>query len=383
MLSRGRPGHLALVSLAVIATALFVLLLWPFASPLLLAAFLATVLQRWSDRFGARIGGRRRIAALCFTAAVLLLIVVPLGGVGGFAASEAASGLAYMRDELGVANISELPTAKLPAAAEEAVDRLLGFVHITREQLQSGIGEAANRAKEISPALLASSGRIAIHAIVMLLALYFLLVEGHRLTRWLRTVSPLEPRDTDSLLSEFERVAKGAILGNFATALLQGVTAGIGYAVFGIPHAAFFGMLTAIASLVPIVGTAVIWVPACALLAISGHVGAGIGLAAWCIVGVVGVEHLAKPFILSATMGGELHPGLMLVGLLGGLEIFGLVGMLAGPLIVALFISVMDMLAKTNTRRDEPPPSPAVEGRERYPRRRRGRRGSSGGASDG
>jgi predicted PurR-regulated permease PerM len=180
----------------------------------------------------------------------------------------------------------------------------------------------------------------------MLLAFYFLLVDGRRLIEWLWNVSPLQAEQTEELLREFHSVATGSILGNVASAVLQGVLAGIGFAIFGIPHAAFFGLLVGMASFVPVIGTALVWVPAVLLLVLNGQTGSAIGLGIWCAVGVVGVEHLAKPFILSATSGGEMHTGLMFLALLGGLEVFGILGVILGPLIVSFFVSLMRMIER-------------------------------------
>jgi predicted PurR-regulated permease PerM len=95
-----------------------------------------------------------------------------------------------------------------------------------------------------------------------------------------------------------------------------------------------------------VVGTALVWIPAVLLLVLNGHSGSAIGLGIWCAVGVVGVEHLAKPFILRATSGGEMHTGLMFLALLGGLEVFGILGVILGPLIVSFFVSLMRMIER-------------------------------------
>jgi predicted PurR-regulated permease PerM len=226
------------------------------------------------------------------------------------------------------------------------VERALTVVHLTREQVRDFAGRAAVKAQELGPELLASSSRAVFHTALMLLAFYFLLVDGKRLIEWLWNVSPLEAQQTEELLREFHTVATGSIIGNVASAVLQGVLAGIGFAIFGIPHAMFFGLLVGLASFVPVVGTALVWVPAVLLLAFTGHTGAAIGLTIWCVIGVVGVEHAAKPFILRATSGGEMHTGLLFLALLGGLEVFGILGVILGPLIVSFFISLMRMIER-------------------------------------
>ena len=337
-----RSARLALGVLAVLATGLFALVVYPFWSPLLLAAVLAAVFQTPLARLTGALRGRRRSAGLVLSVGVFLVIVVPFASVAAFSAREAVSGFSYLRDTLGVQSVQDLKTARLPPAGEKA----LAALHLTREQVHEVASRAADKAQELGPELLASSGRVLFHTALMLLAFYFLLVDGPALIRWLWSVSPLQARQTEELLSEFHRVATGSIIGNVATAVLQGVLAGIGFAIFRIPHAAFFGMLVALASFIPVIGTAIVWVPAVALLALTDRSGAAIGLLAWCAVGVVGVEHVAKPIILRGTVGGEMHTGLMFLALLGGLEVFGLLGVILGPLIVSFFVSVMRMLQR-------------------------------------
>ena len=337
-----RAANVSLGVLALIATALFLWVVSPFWAPLLLAAVLAAVFQTVLARLARAIGGRRRGAGALISLGVLLVIVLPFASVATFAAREAIGGFSYLRDTMGVSSVSDLAAARMPLA----VDRALRAAHLTREQVRDFASRAADRAQEVGPEVLKESGRVVFHTVLMLLAFYFLLVDGPLLIRWLWNVSPLQARQTEELLAEFHRVATGSIVGNLVTAVLQGVLAGIGFALFGVGHAFFFGMLVALASFVPVIGTAIVWVPAVLVLAASDHTGAAIGLAVWCAIGVVGVEHLAKPFILRATSGGEMHTGLMFLALLGGLEVFGLLGVILGPLIVSFFVSLMRMIER-------------------------------------
>lgn len=310
-----RAARITLGLLALVATSLFLWVVSPFWAPLLLAVVLAAVLQAPLARLTRAMRGRRRSAGALIAAGVLVVIVLPFASIATFAAREAISGFQYVRDTMGVQSVSDLRTARIPPA----MSRAMKAAHLTREQVRDFAARAADKAQEIGPELLKTSGRAVFHTIIMLLAFYFLLIDGPRLIRWLWNISPLQAQQTEELLREFHGVATGAIVGNVATALLQGVVAGIGFEIFGIGHGFFFGMLTAVASFVPVVGTAIVAVPAIAVLALGGHPSAAIGLSAWYVVGVVGLEHLAKPFILRATSGGELHTGLMFLALLGGL----------------------------------------------------------------
>jgi predicted PurR-regulated permease PerM len=335
--------------LALLATGLFLWVVSPFWAPLLLATVLAAVFQRPLGRLTQSLGGRRRSAGALISLGVLIVIVMPFASIATITAREAISGFEYLRDTMGVQSVSDLKTAPLPPAVEKA----LSAAHLTREQVHDFASRAATRAEELGPELLKQSWEVLFHTVLMLLAFYFLLVDGPLLVHWLWSVSPLQAKQTEELLTEFHNVATGSIVGNVATALLQGLLAGIGFEIFGVGRAFFFGLLTALASFVPVIGTTLVWVPAVGVLALTGHPGAAVGLGIWCLVGVVGVEHLAKPFILRATSGGEMHTGLMFLALLGGLEVFGLLGVILGPLIVSFFVSLMRMI-----ERDAKAPSP-------------------------
>ena len=170
---------------------------------------------------------------------------------------------------------------------------------------------------------------------------YTLANEGRRLIEWLGTVSPLQARQTRELLTEFRKVSNASVVGSVVSALGQGLLAAIGFAITRVPHALFFGLLTAIASFIPVVGTAIVWVPAVLLLGATGHMTSAVVLGAWCLVFVIGGEHIGKPLLLRGQV--EMHTGLVFLSLLGGLEVFGLLGIIIGPLVISFFLALMRM----------------------------------------
>ena len=336
-----RAARITFGLLVLVATVLFGWVVWPFRAPLFLAAVLAAVLQRPLGRLIALLRGRRRTASALLTLSVLFVIVLPLGSIGAFALRESLVGLQYLRDELGVQSVQQLRSGSLPPRAEAMLDRVLRVAHLTRAQVTDGIARVSESLQASAPGVLASSGRAAFHTVAMLLALYFLLLDGRRVVEWLWSVSPLQARQTQELLSEFRNVSHASIVGTAVAALLQGVLMAIGMSIVRVPHALFFGLLTAVASFIPVVGTAVVWVPACALLAATGHPTSAVVLAAWSLVFVVGGEHVGKTLLLKG--GVEMHTGLVFLSLLGGLEVFGLLGIVLGPLIFAFFLLLLRM----------------------------------------
>jgi predicted PurR-regulated permease PerM len=336
-----RAARITFGLLVLVAAFLFVWVIWPFRAPLFLAAVLAAVFQRPLERLIALLRGRRRTAAALLTLGVFVVIVLPLGSIGAFAVRESLVGLQYLRDELGVQSVQQLRTERLPPRAEAMLDRVLHVAHLTRAQVTDGIARVSDSLQAAAPEVLASSGRAVFHTVVMLLALYFLLLDGRRVVEWLWSVSPLQARQTKELMAEFRNVSKASIVGTAVAALFQGVLMTIGMFIVRIPHPLFFGLLTAVASFVPVVGTAIVWVPACVLLGVTGHATSAIVLAAWSLVFVVGGEHVGKPLLLKG--GVEMHTGLVFLSLLGGLEVFGLLGIILGPLIFAFFLALLRM----------------------------------------
>ena len=336
-----RAARITFGLLVLVTTVLFAWVIWPFRAPLFLAVVLAAVLQRPLGRLAALLRGRRRTASAIVTLGVLFVIVLPLGSIGAFAIHESLVGLQYLRDEMGVQSVQQLRSGALPPRAEVMLDRVLAVAHLTRAQVTDGIARVSESLQAAAPEVLASSGRAVFHTVVMLLALYFLLLDGRRVVQWLWSVSPLQARQTQELMVEFRNVSHASIVGTAVAALLQGVLMAIGMFIVGVPHALFFGLLTAVASFIPVIGTAVVWVPACALLAATGHTTSAIVLAAWSLVFVVGGEHVGKPLLMKG--GVEMHTGLVFLSLLGGLEVFGLLGIVLGPLIFAFFLALLRM----------------------------------------
>jgi predicted PurR-regulated permease PerM len=338
------PTPIAKVTFAVlfvVATALMGYVIWPFRAPLFLALVLAAVFQRLLDRATVALRGRRRFAATLVTIAVFVVIVAPFASMVGFAVRQVVAGFGYLRDHLGTRSFTELGVATLPEPVARLFDRVLNALHLSREQLYTLASKYMGEAERGMGFLLTASSRFAFHTIIMLIAFYFLLLEGRRLIGWLSEISPLQAQQTRTLLAEFRRVSSASIIGATASALIQGVTATLGFLLTRVPHAIFFGLLCACCSFIPIVGTALVWVPAVMLLAIFHHHAAAIVLLIWCLVLVVGVEHIAKPIILRGQV--EMHTGLVFLSLLGGIEMFGLIGIILGPLIVAFFLALTKM----------------------------------------
>jgi predicted PurR-regulated permease PerM len=163
---------------------------------------------------------------------------------------------------------------------------------------------------------------------------YTFLSDGTRARDWLLDHSPLERWQSERLLAAYEETGRGMLIGVGLTALLQGVVATVGYLLIGVPQALIFGMITALAALIPSIGTALVWVPVAVGLFVAGQTGAGAAvLALGCTVSVA--DNFARP-VLAKYANLDLPEFVSLVAMLGGIVAFGAWGLLAGPLFVRL-----------------------------------------------
>jgi predicted PurR-regulated permease PerM len=176
---------------------------------------------------------------------------------------------------------------------------------------------------------------------MMLIAFYFLLVQGDELVGWLDKVSPLQPGQTRELLTEFKKVSYAVIVSTVLTAAIQAAAALIGYLISRVPHPIFFAGVTFFVAFIPAIGAASVCLVAAVILYATGHLGAAIFLAVWGLVVVGLVDNLVKPLLIKTGM--DLGGAVVFFALVGGIGAFGAVGLLLGPLVVASFLTLVGM----------------------------------------
>ena len=143
------------------------------------------------------------------------------------------------------------------------------------------------------------------------------------------------------MLKTFTTVTRATIKGTGVIGIIQGVLAGAAFAVVGITGPVFWGMVIAVLSLVPGVGPAIVWVPAVVYLAVEGRIGAAVGLGLWCMLVVSTIDNVLRPRLVGKDT--KMPDLLVLLGTLGGLVMFGALGILVGPIIAALFVTVWEL----------------------------------------
>jgi predicted PurR-regulated permease PerM len=345
------------LALMIVATVLLALVIMPVVTELLLASVFAGVLwpvQQWTTR---KLGDRRGLAAGLLTTGVIVLLLGPVAAIVTFVVRDGADGVRFVSEAVRSDDVARL-VDYLPASAHDVVADAIE--HMPRD-LSGVMAEVDHRSGETASTVgkaLAATGSFAFHTVLMLIALFFLLVRGHELVRWLDGVSPLPRGQTLELLTTFRRVSVAVIASAGITAAVQAVAALGGFLIAGVPNPLFFTLLTFFLAFVPAIGAAAVCLFASLLLLVTGHPYMAAFLAAWGLIVVGLVDNLVKPLLIRRGL--EIHGAVVFFSLIGGLATFGAIGLLLGPLLVALFLALLRMYHRDYTPDD--PRVPSVPG---------------------
>lgn len=342
-MAEGRTARSFFFILLFVATALVAAVIYPLASALFMAAVLAGVLWPLHKRLTATLGGRRGLAAGIVVFTVVVAFVGPVVALSTVAVRQASDGVRYISETVRSEGVSGL-MAKLPPpvqrTARAALERLPKDPGDDLDStVEKQVSVQGTKAAVAVGALVAATGSLVFQTAMMLIALYFLLVEGSDLVEWLDSVSPLRRGQSRELLTEFKKVSYAVMVSTIITSAVQALVALVGYAIARVPNPLFFAGITFFVAFVPAVGAAGVCLAAAGLLFVTGHSYMALFLAIWA-VGVVGlVDNIVKPMLVRAGM--EMRGAVVFFSLIGGLGAFGTVGLLVGPLVVALFLALL------------------------------------------
>lgn len=194
--------------------------------------------------------------------------------------------------------------------------------------------------------LLEAVTNFVIGVFVMVFTMYYLYIDGPSIVSSIREMLPLQEERRSLLFKEVEEVTWGVVVGHLLTSVIQGTVGAIGFYLFGISNAAFWGFIMIILALIPMIGPILLYLPAGAILFLGGDTVPGIGLVVYGAVVVSFVDNFVRPFFVERRA--HIHPVLTLIGVLGGLGVFGLMGLFIGPLILAVFVATL----RTYSRED-------------------------------
>jgi predicted PurR-regulated permease PerM len=324
-------------------SALFAAVVWPFLQALLIGAILSGLchpLYRWIVRL---FRGRRALASATTLVILFFIVVGPLSAIVGLVVQQALAvseqAIPWFQDRFGAASSLDIRAwlvGRFP---------LLAGVIPSQEEIVRNVGTAAKAAGGYlvswASAFTAGTAGFFLHVFVMVYAMFFFLKDGRVILQKIFYYMPLYHEDEMRILERFASVTRATIKGTLLIGLLQGTLAGIALYLAGIDGAAFWGTIMVVLSVVPGIGSALVWVPAVIYLFAIGSPLAATLLAIWC-AGVVGtIDNFLRPALVGKDA--EMPDLLILLGTLGGLFLFGPIGFIVGPVVCGLFLTALDM----------------------------------------
>ncbi|MDH6356414.1 AI-2E family transporter [Parabacteroides sp. PF5-9] len=189
---------------------------------------------------------------------------------------------------------------------------------------------------KIGQSLVGSISDLSINLVALIFVLYFMLISCRQMESWFYTILPFSQRNKDRVLKEVYLLVKSNAIGIPLLAVIQGVVALVGYLLFSVPQPLVFGLLTCIATVIPIVGTALVWFPLCVYMTITGDWINAIGLGIYALLVISNIDNLIR-FMLQKQMA-DTHPLITIFGVIIGLSLFGFMGIIFGPILISVFL---------------------------------------------
>jgi predicted PurR-regulated permease PerM len=247
--------------------------------------------------------------------------------------------------EAGVeAALSEWANAQIVDAVEqgELTGDILGHLSTVEEEFTASVQNAAVAALRFAggelPGIVSAVVNLSIDSLFYIFAILVLFVEGPRILVLFKRLLPVDERYTSDVFQVFGEFSRNMVVGSIATSAIQGVIAGIGFAVAGLEKVIFLSILVFFGSFIPVVGTPVVWVPVVIYMVGTGDYGMAVFLALWCLILVGTIDNILRPLFMRGNS--EMHALLIFLAVFGGMYWMGLAGVLVGPIIVAVFMAL-------------------------------------------
>lgn len=305
----------------------------PFIIPLALAAVIVTICHPMYERIRRNTPRQNKsVAALITTLLVLILIVIPLVLISSLVAREVVSFYQAAQSNPDMSLMSAV------AMLESTIQRFAPGFHldVTTQLEASGVWFAGNLG-----AIFAGTISAIFAFFIALIGSFYFFRDGRELLDLLIKASPLPDKEDEIILRRLARSIRSVATGTVFVAMIQGSLVAIGFSLFGIERAILWGSLASVGALIPGVGTTIVTAPAILYLFISGDIFNAALLLVWSVALVGFIDNLIGPYLMSR--GNNMHPFLILIAVLGGISLVGPIGFILGPVIVSLFLVLLEV----------------------------------------
>ncbi|MEM9336243.1 MAG: AI-2E family transporter [Patescibacteria group bacterium] len=310
-------------------------LLAPFVSALALAAIIVTICYPLYERILRHTPKHNRsVASFITTIIVLLIVIFPLFFITYSLVSEATAVFSLLNDrQMGF----EQTLVDLQETAQQYVPGL--DLNITELLRQSAEWFTRN----LGAIFAGTAATLFLFFIAMIGAFYFFR-DGKEFTKWLVVISPLPDEEDEVILTRLARAVRSVATGTVLVALIQGTLTAVGLAIFGFDRAILWGSIASLGALIPSVGTSIVFIPAVGYLLVTGDYFNAIGVTVWGLTAVGLIDNLLGPYLMSR--GNNQHPFVILLAVLGGIALFGPIGFIVGPVMISLFLVLLELYSQ-------------------------------------
>lgn len=343
---RKQAAVIFLMCLAVVALYLCYLIARPFLGPALIAVMLAIVFYPLHARIQLYFHPPSVSAALS-TTLVLLIVTIPMVLLGISVSGELRSVVQSLREQSWPEGGM---SPHLAQWGESLLKRLGNYANLSQIDPHAALLRWAEQASRyllsMGAAAVTNLLSFVLDTVVVFFSLFFFFREGKSIRHGLSAMLPLYPDQTERLFTGISETMIANLYGGLAVGVAQGILTGLSFWVLALPAPILWALVTALASLVPVVGSALVWGPASILLLFNGHWVKALILFIWGAAVVGQIDVVVRPYVVSARV--KVHTLLVFFALLGGVEAFGIIGIFVGPVILSVTLAVLDMLKTTN-----------------------------------
>ena len=328
-------------------------LLWPFLSVIVLAIVITGVFNPVYRMLHRKLNATLSSLATCII--IFFVLFVPVSAFVGILANEAYD--LYLTAREAVLNNPIQDLIENSNIVEKINGILTHFgIKFTAEKLNSGVTELGRTVGlflyQQARSMTANIFNFVVNFFFMLLIVFYLLIDSQRLVSFIVGLSPLPDDQDEFLIQKFKDMAGAILIGNGLGGLIQGTLGGIVFALFGFRSPFLWGVIMSLLAFLPIVGIGAVFLPASLYLILQGRLGAGIFFIVFYVLLSGGIEYLFKPKLVGKRV--QMHTLLVFLSIIGGLKLFGILGIIYGPLVVTAFLTLTDIYKSSYQRIVEP-----------------------------
>lgn len=342
-MKREHINKIVLLALVLLISSLFLGMIRQFLMPMFMAGLFSAILSPFHRWLTGKIGGRTNIASMLIVVGLVVLLLVPLsiliGVVVGQAISVSQSVTPWVEAFINEPSAITTYMEKLPYYQE-----ILPYRAVIIEKAGMIVGNISGFLINSLSSVTKMTVTAVFSSIIMLYVMFYFLSIGEQLLLKILYFLPLQDRDERRLLLRFTSVTKATLKGTMIIGILQGSLCGVAFALAGIQGSVFWGTVMAVMSIIPAFGTAIVWLPALIILALKGEYLNVAILAVLCGAVAGNLDNVLRPRLVGKDT--QMHDLFVLFGTLGGISMFGLLGIILGPIVAALFITIWEIYGK-------------------------------------